>query len=179
MDRQRYVYVMGPRDGLYKIGYSAAVSQRAAAIGGATNPIPIVLAVPCEWATKLERYLHQAFHHRRVHGEWFDLSEGNLKLLRRLSCARTILDVPKEIRSLHKTNERVLVEIEGMLWKRLNTIWNLKRQMRQDFDSFEFIDGLIRGPIDDLLAATRKEHDAYMARVQANRKKSRPVVSAA
>ncbi len=176
----RHVYVMGPRDGLYKIGFSACPAQRAAAIGGTATPVPIVLSVPCEWATKLERYLHQAFHHRRVHGEWFRLTEKDLATLQRLRFAHDVGGgIPQAIQRLHKSNEKVGVQIAGRIWKQLNTIWNLKRDMGERFDSFQFLDGIIRGPIAELLEATQRERDERWARMRERTKQSRPAEAAA
>lgn len=53
----------------------------------------------------LEKYLHQAFSHRRVKLEWFRLTEEDVKLIRSITAADGVDDLPSAIAAQHTINE--------------------------------------------------------------------------
>jgi hypothetical protein len=72
------VYAIGTVDGgSVKIGYSTLVEDRLRVLR-ATSPVALVL----HWCTAgpraLEQHLHQVFHERRQHSEWFDFRDGDV-----------------------------------------------------------------------------------------------------
>jgi hypothetical protein len=97
-----FVYVIGTLEGCHKIGRSNCPSRRSAEIG---LLLPVPLSVVHKIATRdeawLESYLHHAFGHRRVRGEWFRLTAEDLTLLNSLSAASVVNDIPESVRLMH------------------------------------------------------------------------------
>lgn len=73
-----FVYVIS-NGKLYKIGIAKNVQERLSSLQTATPDILKVLrAFQVDNAIALEGELHDLFHEKRVHGEWFDLLESDL-----------------------------------------------------------------------------------------------------
>jgi len=76
------IYIFGSRKyGWYKIGFSTDVDSRFKQI---SSGVPFTIERVCFWATKhqnyfKERYLHARLQHKRLKGEWFALTEDDLK----------------------------------------------------------------------------------------------------
>lgn len=65
---------------LYKIGHSNNIYRRLAAINTHnSNGISVHSSFECEFAPKLEKYLHRLLGYRHVKGEWFKLDYSHLK----------------------------------------------------------------------------------------------------
>lgn len=103
--RSGHVYLMGILDGCHKIGKTNNPERRVCELGAM---LPIALQVVHLIATEamdwLESYLHVAFAHCRVRGEWFRLSDAELDQLRRITEASSVKDLPAELVSLHAQN---------------------------------------------------------------------------
>jgi hypothetical protein len=71
----RYIYVIGPQNGLQKVGFATDPRSRLASIQTA-SPIDLVLhasiAVPFGQAHSVERLAHEMLAHCRARNEWFD-----------------------------------------------------------------------------------------------------------
>lgn len=89
-----YVYLIGPRDGLYKIGTSFRPNDRANQLGCTGL---VVHVIESDIALKLERVLHLAFHHKRVKFEWFDLAEKDIRIIESLTMIGDESEIPKFI----------------------------------------------------------------------------------
>jgi len=86
MDRAGFVYVVYVEDTsgrrFYKIGMAGSFSSRLSAHQCSS---PFEVCVACAYFTgnmrHEERALHQMFSGRQVRGEWFDLSDDDLRLI--------------------------------------------------------------------------------------------------
>lgn len=74
------VYVMSVAEKFYKIGISSDASRRLSTLQGA-NPLKVTLVATytCSDACLMEQSLHQKYAHKRMHGEWFELDDADLK----------------------------------------------------------------------------------------------------
>lgn len=91
-----FVYVIGCKEGFYKIGKSRNVLQRFHQIrGGSCSRFPfrlwLVYVFNTRTMTEMEYDFHRMFAESRLEGEWFKLSDRQLKFLElyarfRLSC---------------------------------------------------------------------------------------------
>lgn len=83
-ERRGTVYIIkSSESNLYKIGHTRDVYQRIANLQTASGlPCSLVHQIVCEDRQQLERRIHQMFSSKRVRGEWFDLSEDDLKVIR-------------------------------------------------------------------------------------------------
>lgn len=63
----------------YKIGVAVDIQSRLKNLqSGSSSKLSVVKAVKSTQAYALERELHIKFKHRRLEGEWFNLSETDL-----------------------------------------------------------------------------------------------------
>lgn len=76
---QFFVYLIGERHGLYKIGYSSDPEQRIQQLPGGASGLSVRGLIPTESPTELERHMHTVFESRRFHGEWFCLSRSDVE----------------------------------------------------------------------------------------------------
>jgi len=78
-----YVYVVKSDTGHYKIGYTTDFKSRAKTFG-VKLPVEIEFLVLIETpnCSGLESMLHTQYQHKRVNGEWFDLSDMDLLWLK-------------------------------------------------------------------------------------------------
>lgn len=116
-----FVYVMevvGGTDGRWKIGRTTDPAQRLANMQTATSYtvryVKVVEAHP-----SLERSLHMQFGHRRIRGEWFDLSDEDKQMV----LAR--MDGAPWIRNMDSRKER---ELEAR--RRARKKGNYRRRVR-------------------------------------------------
>lgn len=77
------VYIIHSTSGHYKIGHTTNVKRRLNELKKTKGPYEFSLE--CSWACSgknhavdLEKYLHNEFSRKRVNGEWFSLSVGDL-----------------------------------------------------------------------------------------------------
>ena len=70
----------------YKIGITQGdVSRRVAQLQtGSPHKIHVIRVIETDRPRDLERDLHEMLRHKRVEGEWFKLSEAELRIIRRL-----------------------------------------------------------------------------------------------
>lgn len=66
----------------YKIGISKNVKGRLSTLQN-SNPVDMHIVSTClsRWARRLEKELHQVFLEKRIRGEWFNLSENDVKYI--------------------------------------------------------------------------------------------------
>lgn len=81
-----YVYLIKENlMGYYKIGVTSNPARRMEQFGVKLPFRTFIVAIlECRDAYKTERALHNAYRHKRVHGEWFNLSGwdiGQIKML--------------------------------------------------------------------------------------------------
>jgi hypothetical protein len=78
------VYLMKSRE-LYKIGISIEVDKRVKQL---TSIIPfgveLIHVIPVNDYERLEQALHMYYQRKRVNGEWFELSEDDVNLIKSL-----------------------------------------------------------------------------------------------
>lgn len=76
----RYVYIMIDKNtGYYKIGKSKNPSVREKTLQSEKPTIELLFKYPAEFYD--EKHLHYVFRHKRIRGEWFDLSGSDLKII--------------------------------------------------------------------------------------------------
>lgn len=77
-----YIYVIGTNERCQKIGYSNDVAKRLATLQTG-NPSKLYIhhieEVPDDRARLLEHKLHRELSHKRIKGEWFDLTPDEAK----------------------------------------------------------------------------------------------------
>lgn len=74
------VYIIHERANRYKIGITKDVDDRVAQLQtGNSNDLTLVTYNDQCDARKIERRLHSVFERRRLNGEWFELSNGELE----------------------------------------------------------------------------------------------------
>lgn len=80
-----YVYLIKSRNQLYKIGSSINIPNRMISLRY-MSPVELILAhsIESEDMYGLERALHYKFRSRRDHGEWYDLTEEQVKWIKSL-----------------------------------------------------------------------------------------------
>jgi hypothetical protein len=112
MSSKHFVYVIGPRDGPFKIGFATNV-QRRRSIANVGNPKYLHIHYVFETGSKaeaeaVERDVHFQFSETHIRGEWFNLSA---------------VDLPKIRQTIHNTKFFKLVP-EG---------WSLSRKTAEEF----------------------------------------------
>jgi hypothetical protein len=82
-DKPGWVYLIHARGTRrFKIGLTTrSVEQRLAELNGSQSPYPLDLweSIPTDNVTETEAYLHAKFARLRVHGEWFEFSNRQLR----------------------------------------------------------------------------------------------------
>jgi hypothetical protein len=77
-----YVYLIW-WNGYYKIGKANNVAQRIREITSGHPIQPTVIhIIPTDAMERLEKQLHKRFAAKRINGEWFDLSEDDVKYIK-------------------------------------------------------------------------------------------------
>lgn len=70
------IYVIGPKDGPFKIGYSASPSHRLSSLQTGTTEY-LMLHYSEETSTEkakvIEKMIHRTLGHKRIRGEWFSV----------------------------------------------------------------------------------------------------------
>jgi hypothetical protein len=83
--REGFVYIMrNNRNGYCKIGFSEEVEHREKTLQSEDPDIELVLSIA--GTARLERELHQKYHSKRLRGEWFTLSDGDIEIIRAYHC---------------------------------------------------------------------------------------------
>ena len=80
-----FIYVISARDGTgpQKIGYSQDVEKRLFSIQTG-NPVKLKIhhkqEIPDDRAKLLEKQIHKEIRHKKISGEWFDITPNDAKL---------------------------------------------------------------------------------------------------
>src|SRR5262245_61983914 len=99
------VYLIGvSREGCHKIGQShrprARVSElRYTERDRRLKVLHVITTCDREW---LEAYLHVAFRHGHVRGDWFYLTDEEVAWLKALSSVNTVADLPDAVVELYE-----------------------------------------------------------------------------
>ena len=92
-----FVYIVLGSGGRRKIGLSVNPTQRARDIGGDVEHV--IRTTNMRW---LEQYLHDAFYNQQYgRGEWYDLSDDDVAVLRGVAFADCEADLPHSVQALH------------------------------------------------------------------------------
>lgn len=70
---------------LYKIGYTRrSVEKRIKEFKtGNSSEFYIIESFRTKWAPKIEAVLHKVFIHRKINGEWFDLTDADISVFKK------------------------------------------------------------------------------------------------
>ena len=66
-------------NGLYKIGVTRNIEKRMSSLSVAAPYIKLIHVIHTEHIYALEKYYHNYFREKRTRGEWFQLSEQDIK----------------------------------------------------------------------------------------------------
>lgn len=100
-----YVYLIRyDESGLHKIGLSADPEKRVKALAGKGFDLQIIHTISTDQMECLEKYLHQAFSHRRVKREWFRLSRSEVELVKSVPTTNETNELPRLVHRLWKYN---------------------------------------------------------------------------
>lgn len=99
------VYLMGPLDGCYKIGQSRDPASRARSLGNIPVHPPVLAVITTARRGWLEKYLHAAFRHLQVRGEWFRLGADDIALICGVTTADSPDDLPPALVAMRDRNE--------------------------------------------------------------------------
>jgi hypothetical protein len=105
---QDYVYLIGvARDGCHKIGWSTDPEQRLyhLRLREKDRGLRLLHAARTVDGFWLEQYLHVAFAHRRVRGEWFRLSDDDVATFGKVGPADAPAGLPGEVTGLFGMND--------------------------------------------------------------------------
>lgn len=79
----KFVYFIRESHGLVKIGKTVDIRRRISSLSSILPyNIEPILVIETPKADLLETYLHQFFIDKRVKGEWFDLSENDIEVVK-------------------------------------------------------------------------------------------------
>lgn len=81
---QVFIYCIGNQDSKQKIGFSHDVQQRLKTLqtaNGEKLSIHYQFPVPSKYARKVEAYIHNQYRHKKLVGEWFQMSKEEAVLL--------------------------------------------------------------------------------------------------
>jgi hypothetical protein len=107
-----YVYLIhDPNSHMVKIGRSVNPIARMSQIATRERSLVLVSYIATADNVWLERFLHEAFAHRRVRGEWFQLDFAEIDLFRQMNEVDTLDDLPSAV-----VAQRVLNEANGFQW---------------------------------------------------------------
>lgn len=99
--------------GLHKIGRSVDPLRRLEELSSRHRGVRLVHQVPSNDPVRWELYLHNVFAEVRIVGEWFDLTDADVILVRRMLKLFAPEDVPCELRSRHPVPPRDRVSVKG------------------------------------------------------------------
>lgn len=80
--RAGVIYFIKPDDGPCKIGFTTNLERRFTTIQ-AQSPLPLTIIHTFAGTLADEAGLHERFKDRRLHGEWFDLTDEDIEALKR------------------------------------------------------------------------------------------------
>lgn len=103
----KIVYVIGTLEGCHKIGVTRNLTDRIRNMVALPVELREVISFPTHDFLGLERYLHTAFNHKRVRGEWFRLSAEDLALISQIQIQGGFAVYPPELAKLHQSAGRV------------------------------------------------------------------------
>lgn len=103
-----YVYLLGPYEGCYKIGFAYDPESRLHELHP-RREVRIVHQFPSAKPRDIARYLREAFSKRRVDEEWFRLEDSEMSLFCCVQRADAVSDLPPAIVSLGAESKPVKV----------------------------------------------------------------------
>jgi hypothetical protein len=116
-DRQNCVYILKTGKNLYKIGRTRDLQKRLASYH---THLPILFRVirqyPAANMADLEESLHVVFQHKRVKGEWFELSGDDLIICDNIARNYALAKLQKQARAfqeIHYSNDPLLQVMEA------------------------------------------------------------------
>ncbi len=116
-ERQNCVYILKTGKNLYKIGKTRDLQKRLAAYH---THLPILFRVirqyPAANMADLEESLHVVFQHKRVKGEWFELSGDDLIICDNISRNYALVKLQKQakvLQEIHYSNDPLLQVMEA------------------------------------------------------------------
>lgn len=125
----RYVYVIGPREGPFKLGIATNVASRRS-IANVGNWVYLFIhyeyAAESEaQAQKIERELHFHFRDRHIRGEWFRLTPDDLGEIQTLMNMSNFVDTAPDDWSLQRKTDE---EFTGLVCRRARGALSLTRE---------------------------------------------------
>lgn len=90
--KKGYVYFMQDNSGFVKIGLAADVRKRFKAIHSSNPTVKLLYHIKTEDMELTERLFHEFFDKKRVNGEWFNLTEKDLKYIKAGRYPKAIMD---------------------------------------------------------------------------------------
>ena len=79
-----YIYGIGTDGNQQKIGFSKDPEKRLKTLQTANSEelhLHYMFEVPKTYASRYEKYIHNEHNHKRINGEWFEMSAADLKSL--------------------------------------------------------------------------------------------------
>ncbi|MCW3462992.1 GIY-YIG nuclease family protein [Chitinophaga nivalis] len=108
----RCVYILNTGKNLYKIGKTQDLHKR---LGAYHTHLPVMFRVIRQYAahnmTELEESLHIVFQHKRVKGEWFELSKSDLIICDNIARNYALQNLQKQ----HRKNPDITFSDNPML----------------------------------------------------------------
>ena len=79
-----YIYfILNEANGLIKIGRSADVENRLYQLQYKTGqPLRLLKKIPSDSVVQQEKELHELYSNKRIHGEWFDITEEDINIFK-------------------------------------------------------------------------------------------------
>lgn len=95
-------------DDTIKIGYTRGKAEKRMKqlSTGSSGDLEIIRMFATDFGTTLEAYLHKAFHHKKVRGEWYNLAFEEVDVVMRLAAK-------------FETNMKDLIDNENYFMKKL------------------------------------------------------------
>jgi len=87
------VYLLKAND-RYKIGRTSNMEIRfKRCIGLCPYPLDLIWYLPTNDYCKIEKALHKIFANKRIHYEWFELAESDVKSIMNITCKDDLVNV--------------------------------------------------------------------------------------
>lgn len=111
------VYILKTGKNLFKIGKTQDLQKRLASYH---THLPVLFRIirqyPAANMTELEESLHIVFQHKRVKGEWFELSQGDLIICDNIARNFALAKLHKQVRTcpeIHYSNDPLMQVMEA------------------------------------------------------------------
>jgi hypothetical protein len=86
-----FIYLLeNVSDNTIKIGYTRGKVEKRAKqlLTGSSADLSIIKTIPTDFGYKTETYLHRIFSHKKVRGEWFNLTQEDIAKMEEI-CEKT------------------------------------------------------------------------------------------